>query len=201
MGFLGQAALRLKGINQPNSNIARGGKCSLIAAAVAVILTGTLPAQAQMQTGGQSTGAPTRPMSTAMSTTGVTGAATGALSPAYIIGNDRGGYVSDRLRELSQLRASGQRIEIRGRICYSTCTMLLGLPQTCILPNTTFGFHGPSISGKPLAPDRFEHFSKVMAQDYPAPLRSWFMATGRTRITGLYRIKGSEIIRMGVRAC
>lgn len=125
----------------------------------------------------------------------------GSTDGAYVVGNDRGGFLRDRLIELRNLRASGRRVEIRGRICYSTCTMLLGLPQTCISPDTTFGFHGPSKSGNRLSPERFEYFSRVISQYYPAPLRSWYMTTGRNRIKGMHRIRGSEIIRMGIRAC
>jgi hypothetical protein len=120
---------------------------------------------------------------------------------AYVVGNDRGGFIRNRLIELRNLRASGRHVEIRGNICYSTCTMLLGLPQTCISPDTTFGFHGPSNMGMPLNPKQFEYYSQVIAQYYPAPLQSWYMSTGRKRIYGLHRIRGSEIIRMGIRAC
>lgn len=134
---------------------------------------------------------------------GINGAEAGGASTgnAYVVGNDRGGFIRDRLIELRNLRASGRRVEIRGNICYSTCTMLLGLPQTCISPDTTFGFHGPSKLGRRLPPDRFEYFSRVISQYYPAPLQSWYMTTGRNRITGMHRIKGAEIIRLGARAC
>jgi len=128
-------------------------------------------------------------------------AADGSMSETFVVGNDRGGFIRDRLIELRNLRASGRRVEIRGNICYSTCTMLLGLPKTCISPDTTFGFHGPTKSGKRLAPDRFEYFSRVISQYYPAPLQSWYMSTGRNRLRGMHRIKGSEIIRMGIQEC
>ncbi len=65
------------------------------------------------------------------------------MSP-LVIKNDRGGYIMDRLREIRNLRRSGQAVEIRGRVCFSTCTMLLDLPQTCVSPQTTFGFHAPT---------------------------------------------------------
>lgn len=120
---------------------------------------------------------------------------------AYVVGSDRGGYLHDRLVELSNLQRNNVRVEIRGRVCYSTCTMFLGLPGACLDPNTTFGFHGPSRSGRRLAQADFDYFSQVMADYDPAPLRDWFMAEGRNRISGIYKIKGSEIIRMGVPAC
>ncbi|PCJ04786.1 MAG: hypothetical protein COB16_17480 [Rhodobacteraceae bacterium] len=131
---------------------------------------------------------------------GINGQAFASLQP-YVVHNDRGGFVRDRLREIRNLRASGQPVEIRGAVCYSTCTMLLGLPQTCISPKTVFGFHGPSRSGRRLPPEDFEYYSQVIAQYYPKPLKDWYMKKGRKRINGLHRIKGTEIIRMGARAC
>lgn len=135
------------------------------------------------------------------------GAGTGAqaqtapeLKP-YVVKNDRGGFIRTRLAQLRTLRASGQPVQIRGQVCYSTCTMLLGLPNTCVSPKTEFGFHGPSKMGRPLPPDRFEYFSQVIAQYYPEPLRNWYMKTGRNRFGSLYRISGSTIIRLGVKSC
>lgn len=128
----------------------------------------------------------------------VLGAATQA---PLVVGNDRGGSIRDRLDQIRELRASGRRVEIRGRVCYSTCTMLLGLPNVCISPDTVFGFHGPSLNGRRLAPDRFEYFSRVIAQYYPAPLREWYMMTGRHRAYPPYRIRGAQITAMGIPAC
>ncbi|WP_278924199.1 hypothetical protein [Pseudophaeobacter profundi] len=127
--------------------------------------------------------------------------ASAAQRGTYVVGNDRGGYLHDRLVELGHLQRNGTHVQIRGRVCYSTCTMFLGLSDTCIDPNTTFGFHGPSQSGRRLAPQQFEYFSQVMADYYPAELRDWFMREGRHRISGIYKIKGSELIRMGVKPC
>lgn len=119
----------------------------------------------------------------------------------YIIGNDRGGYLHDRLNELEELKRIGVQVEIRGRVCYSTCTMFLGLPETCVSPDTIFGFHGPSRSGRRLDEEDFDYFSQIMADYYPEPLKTWFMKTARNRIKGVYKIKGSELIGMGVTAC
>lgn len=121
--------------------------------------------------------------------------------PAYVVGNDRGGYLLDRLRELRNLRNSGQPIEIRGRVCFSTCTMLIGLPQTCISPDTVFGFHGPSRNGQRLTQGEFDYYSRVMANYYPQQLKGWYMSTARNRINGVHRVKGSKLINMGVRQC
>ncbi len=120
---------------------------------------------------------------------------------SVVIGNDRGGYVRDRLIELRNLRASGQTVRITGEICYSTCTMLIGLPQACISPNTTFGFHGPSLNGRPMEKAAFDHTSRVIAHYYPEPLKAWYLAEARNTLHGVHRIAGADLIRMGVKAC
>lgn len=128
-------------------------------------------------------------------------AAPAKAEQSFVVGSDRGGYLHDRLIELENLQRNGVLVEIRGRVCYSTCTMFLGLPGTCVDPDTVFGFHGPSRSGRRLAPKDFDYFSRVMASYYPEPLRKWFMDKGRNRINGVHKIKGTEIIRMGIPAC
>jgi hypothetical protein len=176
MGFSEQAALRPQMVFAWAKAVVKPGFITALAAIVIAVAGIATPANSR-QVGNMST------------------------SSAFVVGNDRGGFIRDRLRELSNLRKSGRRVEIRGNICYSTCTMLLGLPQTCISPETTFGFHGPSKMGKRLDAKDFDYFSKVIAQYYPAPLQSWYMTTGRNRINGMHRIRGAEIIRMGVQAC
>lgn len=127
--------------------------------------------------------------------------ANAAQRAPYVVGNDRGGYLHDRLIELGNLQRNGTRVQIRGKVCYSTCTMYIGLSGTCVDPSTTFGFHGPSKSGRRLDPQQFDYFSKVMADYYPAPLKDWFMRKGRHQISGVYKMKGTELIKMGVQSC
>lgn len=118
-----------------------------------------------------------------------------------VVRNDRGGLLRDRLRQIGELRQQGRPVEIRGAVCFSTCTMFLGLPGTCISPRTTFGFHGPSSYGRTLAPDAFNRASRIIASYYPEPLKSWYMDEGRFKIRSINRIKGKQIIDMGVPAC
>lgn len=118
-----------------------------------------------------------------------------------VIHNDRGGRLETRLRQLSSLRQSGQPVEIRGSVCFSTCTLLLGLPQTCILPRTVFGFHGPSSYGRALDPTVFERASVLIANHYPAALRRWYLDTGRYRIRTMYRIRGAQLLKVGAKSC
>lgn len=124
-----------------------------------------------------------------------------AQAGVHIVGNDRGGIVSNRAAEIRRLKSSGQRVEIRGQICLSSCTMYLGAGDVCVSPDTRFGFHGPSYYGRPLAPQYFDYWSDVIAAHYPDPVRDWFMSTGRYRQNGYYTILGAELIRLGVEAC
>lgn len=125
----------------------------------------------------------------------------GQAVPVRVIENDRGGYIGARAIEIGQINGTGARVELRGRICYSACTMYLGADDVCVSETTTFGFHGPSQQGRPLAPRQFEHWSEVMAAHYNAPLRDWFMREARYRINGYYRVTGESLIALGYPRC
>lgn len=117
-----------------------------------------------------------------------------------VIRNDVGGDVGVRANQIVAMRASGQSVEIRGAVCYSSCTMFLALPDACVSRHTQFGFHRPSYYGATLSPEKFEYWSQVIAAHYPAPLRDWYLRTGRYS-RQLMMIPGAEIIRLGVPEC
>ena len=117
-----------------------------------------------------------------------------------VIRNDVGGDVGVRANEISAMRASGQSVEIRGAVCYSSCTMFLALPGSCVSRHTQFGFHRPSYYGTALSPEKFEYWSQVIAAHYTTPLHDWYLRTGRYS-TQLMMISGAEIIRLGVPEC
>lgn len=119
---------------------------------------------------------------------------------AIVVHQDPGGSLGERRRLIKQLQSTGQRMELRG-ICYSACTMYLGLPNACVAPSASFGFHGPSSHGIALPPQEFERWSQVMAHYYREPLRSWYLSTARYEINGHYRLSGAELIRMGYARC
>lgn len=123
-----------------------------------------------------------------------------ALEP-LIIRNDRGGFVRSRLISLRELRANGRNVEIRGNVCFSACTLYLGLPQTCISKDTMFGFHGPSMMGIPINSTDFENVTRIISSQYPQPLQDWYMREGRNRINGMFRVRGAELVKMGIREC
>ncbi len=118
-----------------------------------------------------------------------------------VVKNDRGGVVRKRVLEISRLRRSGRQVRITGAVCMSSCTMYLGLPQTCVSPRTTFGFHGPSSYGRSLDPEEFEKASRIISRHYPPALRQWYMQTGRYKIRTFYRMRGAQLIKLGVQEC
>lgn len=117
-----------------------------------------------------------------------------------VVRADPGGLIATREREVQRLRASGDRVELRGT-CNSACTMYLGLDNICVHRRASFGFHGPSSYGKPLPKPEFDHWSQIMAQNYREPLRSWFMETARYRLDNPLRVSGAELIRLGYPEC
>ena len=118
-----------------------------------------------------------------------------------IINNDRGGRLRARIYQIAELKRTQQPVHVMGQVCFSTCTMFLGLPQTCVSSTTVFGFHGPSSYGRPLDPQVFERASELIAAHYPAFLQNWYMATARHVTNRMYRIKGSDMIRLGIPEC
>lgn len=117
--------------------------------------------------------------------------------------NDPGGSLVARLREIHDLRMAGRPVEIRSGFCNSACTLYLSLPTTCVTRETSFGFHGPSSSvpGLGLSAEEFEYWSKLMADHYPAMIRTWFLQEGRNITHGIYKVSGAQVIRAGVREC
>ncbi|MCC5974669.1 MAG: hypothetical protein JJT81_11510 [Rubellimicrobium sp.] len=119
-----------------------------------------------------------------------------------VIGNDRGGLVGERTRQIEAIRASGHRVEIRGAMCYSACTLYLGAGNVCVSPQTVFGFHGPTRNGQPLPPEAFDHWTRIMAQYYNATLEQWFMSYARyAGQNDVHRLSGNQLIQLGYRAC
>lgn len=134
---------------------------------------------------------------------GVQAAKPGSQQPGatIVISNDYGGSVRKRMAETQQINRLGQTVEIRGSVCMSSCTMFLGANSVCVMPETSFAFHGPYRFFSKLTPLEFDQWSRVIAHHYPSFLRSWYMQTGRYRSGNPARVKGSELIRHGVAQC
>ncbi len=127
---------------------------------------------------------------------------TRAQTPAVlVIGSDIGGRVGTRAAQVMKIRSSGRRVEIKGNICLSSCTMYLGAGNVCVSPDTVFGFHGPSYYGVPLSDAAFEYWSDVIASFYATPLRRWYMQTARYSTSRIRRISGAQLIKMDYHGC
>lgn len=119
----------------------------------------------------------------------------------YVVGSNIGGRVGVRANQIIDFRSRGQRVEITGSVCLSSCTMYLGAGNVCISPKTIFGFHGPSFYGAPLSDASFEYWSDVIASFYRAPLRDWYMKTARKSTSRILRVSGAQLIKMGYEQC
>lgn len=120
---------------------------------------------------------------------------------AFIVGNDRGGYVKTRVAQLERIRRAHQAVAITGNVCLSSCTMYLGAGEVCVRRETVFGFHGPSNRGVALGAEDFERWSQLIASYYRPALRRWYLETGRHRIRGYYRMTGANVIALGYPEC
>lgn len=121
--------------------------------------------------------------------------------PLHIAKNLRGGIVSERVTEIRQIKAAGQRVQLDAPKCLSSCTMYLGLTDVCVSPTSTFGFHGPQNRNTPLTLAQFDYWSQVIADHYPKALAKWYMATGRHIQKGYYYLTGAQLIKLGVHSC
>ena len=41
----------------------------------------------------------------------------------------------------------------------------------------------------------------MIAHHYPAAIKEWYLSTGRYETRGLYKMRGAELIRHGVKEC
>jgi hypothetical protein len=121
---------------------------------------------------------------------------------AMDVRHDLGGSVKARLEQIRGLASRGTPVRIVGT-CVSACTLYLGLPNACVMPDARLGFHGPTtrLRGIPLPREEFDRVSQQMAAHYPEPLRRWFLAEARMRTVGYVKISGRQAIAMGARAC
>ena len=68
-----------------------------------------------------------------------------------VINNDKGGNVLAAINRRNRLEASGRPVEIRG-YCRSACTMFITLPNACLAPDASVGFHAPRIPNTQVIP-------------------------------------------------
>ncbi len=117
-----------------------------------------------------------------------------------VIGNDMGGIVGNRADEIRRINAAGTRVEIRGDVCISSCTMYLGVGDVCVSPALTSAFTDQLLR-RPTFPNAS---SNTGPGDSPATTTRR-CATGScerpiSQLPALYGV-GEELIRIGYRSC
>lgn len=114
------------------------------------------------------------------------------------IWNDKGGNVVHMIQRRNDLQHSARPIRIRG-VCDSACTILTTLPNACLGPRLTIGFHAPRIPGTRFIPPLVD---EIMGEYYRAGIRErWF--GGWNRSLAIHRITAREYVRLDpqVRIC
>lgn len=96
-----------------------------------------------------------------VSTTGAPPADAAPQKP-IVIRDHRGGNVLETVRYRNKLAASGRTVELRG-YCRSACTILITLPNACLGPGATVGFHAPRIPNTKIIPPVVD---EIMARFY-----------------------------------
>lgn len=97
--------------------------------------------------------------------------------PYIDVWNHRGGNVLEMVQTREELGRSGREVRIRG-YCRSACTMLTTLPNACLGPHATIGFHAPRLPGTQIIPP---YVDQIMGNYYRAGIRDrWFGGWNRS---------------------
>lgn len=108
-----------------------------------------------------------------------------------VIHDNRGGNVVQMIARRNELEASGRPIRITGR-CNSACTMLITLPNACLDPNASVGFHAPRLPGTEIIPPIVD---QLMAMHYRGGILERWNAEWRHSLK-IQRISAREYVRL-----
>lgn len=108
-----------------------------------------------------------------------------------VIMNNKGGNVMEAVKYRQQLAASGRPVEVRG-YCRSACTIYITLPNACLGPRATVGFHAPRIPGTSIIPPLVDG---IMGNYYRGGiLKNW--QGGWSRSLAMHKISAREYVRL-----
>lgn len=114
-----------------------------------------------------------------------------ASGAPIVIRNDPGGHVLSAMARREELAASGRPVEIRG-YCRSACTIYITLPNACLGPGATVGFHAPRVAGTQIIAPGVD---QMMGQYYRGGIRTrWFNDWSRS--LEMQRISAAEYVRL-----
>lgn len=112
-------------------------------------------------------------------------------APPIVIMNDRGGNVLQAIARREELRASGRPVEVRG-YCRSACTIYISLPNACLAPDATVGFHAPRVAGTQIIPPLVD---QIVADFYRGGIRRMWLSEWR-HSREMVKISAAEFVRL-----
>ena len=120
----------------------------------------------------------------------VPAAQTAATAPLSIH-NNRGGNVLQTMAQRAELMASGRQVRISGA-CDSACTMFITMPNACLAPDATIGFHAPRLPGTQVIPPIVD---QMMATTYRNGIRARWFSEWRHQLA-IQRITAREYVAL-----
>lgn len=112
-------------------------------------------------------------------------------SKPIVIRNNRGGNVVNMVQYRNKLAASGRPVEIRN-YCGSACTILITLPNACLGPGATVGFHAPRIPNTTIIPPLVD---EIMARFYRNGILARWNSTWKHSLK-IQKITAREYVRL-----
>ena len=91
----------------------------------------------------------------------------------------------------NKLAASGRPVEIRG-YCGSACTILITMPNACLAPDGTVGFHAPRIPNTTIIPPLVD---EIMARFYRNGILDRWNSTWKHSLK-IQKISAREYVRL-----
>lgn len=114
-----------------------------------------------------------------------------ATAEPIVIHDNRGGNVVQMIARRNELEASGRPVRISGR-CNSACTMLITLPNACLDPDASVGFHAPRLPGTEIIPPIVD---QLMAMHYRGGILERWNAEWRHSLK-IQSISAREYVRL-----
>ncbi len=99
------------------------------------------------------------------------------IAQVTTITNDGGGNVVQFATKYAAMRAAGDTIRIDGW-CASSCTMSLGLVDTCVTPKAVLGFHSAYTPFLYFWHIRNQPATDYLWSTYPGPVQDWITQHG-----------------------
>ncbi|WP_312524827.1 hypothetical protein [Paracoccus sp. (in: a-proteobacteria)] len=112
-------------------------------------------------------------------------------SETVVIRDNKGGNVMRAIQRRQQLERWGGPVEIRG-YCGSACTLFITMPNACLGPNATIGFHAPRIPNTTYIPPGVD---EIMARYYRNGILARWNDTWKHQLK-IEKISAKEYVRL-----